>query len=138
MNNNISQEDDFLKRYMKPGMREKAPGNIGSIIMSRIHLEPVVRTSTAPGRKKFQVPVVSLTIVMALILAALLFTTKGSVISIPELDTIKIFSLYFSDPGFDSIQFVSPPKVVLYLIFGLMLLSVFDKILYRFFNRKHK
>jgi hypothetical protein len=138
MNKNFQEGEDFLRRYMNPEMREESPESLSSKVMSRIQLEPVIRKAHDRSGKRLAVPVISSIIAFALIIAALLFTKEGSIVQIPALDLLKDITFYMPDLGFEELPFLSIPKVVTCLVIGLIALSVFDKILYTLFNRKHK
>jgi len=87
--------------------------------------------------KKNLVPVLSIVITVLLIVSAYLIPSgKTDPISNPVLSLIKNLKLSFPDVNISSIFRFSLPSVMIYAIIGIIILTVFDRALFRVFHRQ--
>lgn len=136
----INQEkytEDRLKQYVNPEMIEKAPEGFTSKVMAQITMEPVSITLAGRSAKRSPIPYISAAVTILLVIAALLIPgNKSDATAIPVLDLIN--NIKSSLPQFDlsSIFRLSIPSVMIYVIIGILILSVFDRALYGMFHRE--
>lgn len=137
MNNQENHKEDLLGRYMSPEKIEKAPDGFTSKIMTRIQLESLPLNTADRWWKRNLVPVISAAVTILLIFAAYLIPANQSdifdssflnslrniKISLPELDLSSIFRL-------------SLPSLLIYVIVGIFILTLFDRALYGIFKRE--
>ena len=137
MNNQENNKEDLLGRYISPEKIEKAPDGFTSKVMTRIQLEPLPLYTAGSWWKRNLVPLISVAVIILLIVAAYLIPAKQAQIfdssflnsirniklSLPEIDLTAIFSL-------------SLPSLVIYVLVGLFVLTLFDRALYGIFKRE--
>ncbi|HEX2976608.1 MAG TPA: hypothetical protein VHO68_11790 [Bacteroidales bacterium] len=126
MNGPEKQMDDFLRKYLEPEKIAKAPEGFTPRVMSRVRMEPA-RLS----ERKNNVLLV-FAIVFAVFLVAAIFT-PGTFFSIPEIRMPEIPLKLTA--ALSEIHF---PQLTLYIVAGLVLLSVFDGVLSRIFGRRKR
>ncbi len=139
MNSQSNYSDDLLRQYITPEKREEAPEGFTSKVMLGIRSETDPSGVTGYVWMKNIVPAVSALVTLLLIVAAYLIPDSQSEtmdlpvlkllnnikLSIPELDLSSVFKLTF-------------PSVTLYVIIGIICLTVFDKALSGIFRRSQK
>jgi len=133
MNNNHDNIKDPLKDFITPDLCEKAPDGFSEKIMSGI-TSVTARETVARNKKLISVPAIASLITISLILAAFLVRGTGSTSTfvkilnqalnmLPEIKTGNLFN-------------ATLPVITGYVAVGLVILGIFDKFLFRFFNRK--
>jgi hypothetical protein len=130
MNNQQNREADPLSRYFDPKRIEKAPPGFTSKVMATIRNETVPAGRIGVFHRIKAVPAISVGIILAFIMAAfflpgvkndpyaLIVNEQISNIkfSLPDVDLSPIFNHNF-------------PEVLMWVIGGLIILSVFDRAL---------
>lgn len=136
----INQEkytDHRLKQYVNPEMIEKAPEDFTSKVMAQIRMEPVSIISAGSSTKRNPVPYISAAVTILLLVAAFLIPgSKSDATALPVLNLIN--NIKSSLPAFDlsSIFRLTIPSVMIYVVIGILILSVFDRALYGIFHRE--
>ena len=130
--------EDFLKKYLNHEMIEKAPEGFTSKVMAQISVEPLPVKEKRLLRKRNIVPIVSASVTIGLIIITFLIPDKESPLSlfVTQLrDNIK-----FSLPKIDVSQIlnITFPAWLPYIFIGILLLSVLDIALSRFFNKEEQ
>lgn len=136
MNNPEKHKEDSLWNYINKEATENAPAGFTAKVMTAIHKEQVpVRKSLLFSRKNL-VPAVSATVVIILILLTLLLPgNKNDVLFSSAIDALK--SIKISIPEFDisSILSFEIPATLVYVMLGILILSLFDRALNTLFHR---
>jgi hypothetical protein len=137
MNNQEKLTDDLLSKYIISERIEKAPDGFTSKVMTLVRVEKSHLVSEERSCKKNLVPVLSIVITVLLIVSAYLIPSgKTDPISNPVLSLIKNLKLSFPDVNISSIFRFSLPSVMIYAIIGIIILTVFDRALFRVFHRQ--
>ena len=138
MNNQEKHTDDLLSKYITSERIEKAPEGFTSKVMTLVRLEKSHLVSEERSWKKNLVPVLSIVVTVLLIVSAYLIPSSGKTdpISNPVLSLIKTLKLSFPDVNISSIFRFSLPSVMMYAIIGIIILTVFDRALFRVFHRE--
>jgi hypothetical protein len=137
MNNQEKLTDDLLSKYIISERIEKAPDGFTSKVMTLVRVEKSHLVSEERSWKKNLVPVLSIVITVLLIVSAYLIPSgKTDPISNPVLSLIKNLKLSFPDVNISSIFRFSLPSVMIYAIIGIIILTVFDRALFRVFHRQ--
>ena len=137
MNNQEKHTDDLLSKYITSERIEKAPDGFTSKVMTLVRLEKSHLVSEERSWKKNLVPVLSIVVTVLLIVSAYLIPSgKTDPISNPVLSLIKNLKLSFPDVNISSIFRFSLPSVMIYAIIGIIILTVFDRALFRVFHRQ--
>jgi len=135
MNDQEKYQEDPLRKYLSPGVREEAPEGFTSKVMTRIDLDTIPLMEGS--RKRSLVPYISVLVTILLVATAFLIPEndtdlfsrtimnfiKGINFSIPKLNLSSIFQL-------------SIPAVITYAFIGILVLTVFDRALYGFFKKE--
>lgn len=137
MNNLEKHTDDLLSKYITSERIEKAPEGFTSKVMTLVRLEKSHLVYEERSWKKNLVPVLSIVVTVLLIVSAYLIPSgKTDPISNPVLSLIKNLKLSFPDVNISSIFRFSLPSVMMYAIIGIIILTVFDRALFRVFHRE--
>ena len=137
MNNQEKHTDDLLSKYITSERIEKAPDGFTSKVMTLVRLEKSHLVSEQRSWKKNLVPVLSIVVTVLLIVSAYLIPSgKTDPISNPVLSLIKNLKLSFPDVNISSVFRFSLPSVMMYAIVGIIILTVFDRALFRVFHRE--
>ena len=116
-------------------MSENAPEGFTSRVMAGIRLENVpLKTQNNPRGLKI-VPLVSAIVIAILVLLAYFLSDKNNLIALPELRPLKNFKLTIPDFDLSSVFSVDLTSIVIYILSGILLLSLFDVALKEFFSR---
>jgi hypothetical protein len=135
MNDKEKYQEDHLRNYIVPGRREEAPGGFTSKVMTRIGLDtiPLVEGS----RKRNLVPYISVLVTILLIATAFLIPHNDTdLFSLTLMSIIKGINFSFPKMNLSSIFQLSMPAVITYAFIGILVLTVFDRALYRFFKKE--
>lgn len=137
MNNQKKYTEDLLEHYINPERIEKAPEGFTSKVMSRIQVDGVPVKSTGSLRNISPVALISTAVTVVLIVAVLLIPgSKSSSIATPVLEYLK--NIKFSLPEIDltSIFRFNIPVILIYVSAGILILLLFDVVLYGLFHRE--
>lgn len=135
MNKKNNIQEDFLNKYINREMSENAPEGFTSRVMAGIRLENVpLKTQNNPRGLKI-VPLVSAIVIAILVLLAYFLSDKNNLIALPELRPLKNFKLTIPDFDLSSVFSVDLTSIVIYILSGILLLSLFDVALKEFFSR---
>lgn len=136
MDNKENQERDILKEYIDPERIEKAPMGFSQKTMARIRIE----AGRVPVRESLRfrnlIPFIAGLITIILIISVILVEkSNGSSLfrTIAERAGKWNFTLpHLETDFFTGINF---PSITIYLIIGILILALFDRILSLFFHR---
>lgn len=137
MNNRDKYNEDLLRQYITSEQIEKAPEGFTSKVMSQIQMEPVQQKERSWLRHRSLIPVISFSITVLLILAALLIPeSKPDSVVLTFSQLFK--SIKFTLPEFDlsSIFSFRLPSLLIYVFIGILILSLFDRALNLLFHRE--
>jgi hypothetical protein len=135
MNNQVKYHEDPIRKYIKPGNREEAPEGFTSKVMTRIGLDTLPSAETS--RKRSLVPYISVLIIILLIAAAYLIPYNNTdLFTQGILNFIKGIDSSVSRINLTSIFSLTMPAVITYALVGILVLTVFDRALYRFFKKE--
>jgi hypothetical protein len=136
MNNSGKNENDILGKYINPERIEKAPERFTEKIMDRIRFERA--PSRMPGKIQLSVPVpvISVTITLALIVLAIIFSSPADNTVLSGLMK-HIINLNLAIPKIkmDTITWFSLPAIAVYIAIGCFILTLFDTALNNLFHR---
>ena len=137
MKNQEKNNGDLLRYYINPGQKEKAPEGFTSKVMNRIETESLHLKSTRSHVKINMIPLFTLGIIALLVLAALLI--QGNPSDSASLQSLDLFNnIKLQIPKFD-LSFIFRlylPAQLKYIIASVFLLTLFDRVLNRFFHRE--
>lgn len=122
--------DDLLKQYIIPERIENSPEGFTSKVMTRIQYDKISETS----RTVSLVPVISALITVLFVIIALLLpesqTTQPVIIFLKNLvSSSQITNL-------SSVFRLTLPSVILYVIVGIFILTLFDRALHGIFKKE--
>ena len=138
MNNQEEYNEDLLRQFISPEKIEKAPEGFTSNVMTRVHLletSPLI-PAKRPWKKNL-VPLISAAVIVLLIASAFLIPgSQPDSLTNPALSLFK--NLKFSMPAINlsSIFRFTLPSVMIYAFIGILILTLFDRALYRIFHRE--
>jgi len=137
MDNKENHERDIIQEYIDPEMIEKAPKGFSQKTMARIRIE----AGRVPVRERLRFRY--LTPFIAGLVTIILIT---SLILVEESDGSSVFSFIAERTGISNIALpqleidlftgIDLPSVTIYLVIGIFILAVFDRLLSLFFHRK--
>jgi hypothetical protein len=137
MNKQEKNNEDLLKKFINPGMIERAPEGFTTNVMNRIRIEtePV---KVKPGlRNRSYIPFISAAIALILIgIAFLLPGGAADTISFPLTESLKNIKLSLPEISFANLFRFTLPSVLIYVFIGILVLSLFDRALYGVFHRE--
>lgn len=137
MNNQEKHTEDILRQYIDPEMIEKAPEGFTLKVMSRIQFEKQPMMVTQSFWRKNIVPLVSSAVVILLIVAAFLLPgNESDSMSLPVLKLLKKIQSSLPGINFSSVFRPTLPSILMYVIIGIFVLTLFDSALYRIFHRE--
>lgn len=137
MNNQDKLTEDILRQYIDPEMIEKIPQGFTSKVMSRIQLEKQPVTVTQSFWRKNLVPLISSGVVILLISVTFLLPgSEADSMSLPVLKLLKNIQSALPVINFSSLFKPSLPSILLYVIIGIFVLTLFDRALYGIFHRE--
>jgi hypothetical protein len=137
MNNQEKYDEDLLKKYINPERIEKAPEGFTPKVMTRIHLENAY--DKVPGRaaKKNLVPLISIAVTLILLAAAFLIPGSQTDSFTPAvLKLINNIKPLLPELSVSSIFRLTLPSVMMYVLIGILVLTVFDRALHGIFHRE--
>ena len=130
------QSEDLLRQFINPEMIERAPEGFTSEVMTRIRTEAVPVKSSGRLRNKNLIPVISASVTIILIIAALLVPDSETGSSVhPVADFVKNIKISLPEINLISIFRFNLPTLMMYVFIGILMLSVFDRALKVLFHR---
>lgn len=139
MNKSEEFNEDILGRYINPEKIEKAPLGFTERIMTRIQAEKVPFAAGMNSIKNYKVPLISGLITVSLIISAILVSSTGNDSVI--FSVLKPFSdirIAFPEINFGKLTDFTLPGWMIYIGFGIFMLSLFDLALNIIFHREKK
>jgi len=137
MNNQKKYNDDLLRKYISPENIEKAPEGFTSKVMTRIQIETIPLAVADRSQKKNLVPVISVAVTLFLLAAAFLIPgSESHSLALPVLNLIKNIKFSLPEINLSSIFRLNLPSVMMYVFIGILVLTLFDRALYRIFHRE--
>jgi hypothetical protein len=137
MNNQEKHTEDILRQYIDPERIEKAPEGFTSKVMSRIQLEKQPLIVAHSIRRKNLVPLISSAIVILLFAAAFLLPgSESDSMSLPVLKLLKNIESSLPEINLSSMFRPTLPSILMYVIIGIFVLTLFDRALYGIFHRE--
>jgi len=137
MNNGNKHNEDPLLNYITPEVIERAPAGFTAKVMNAVHNEPVPERKRVLFSRKNLVPAVSSSVFMLLILLTFLMPgSNNDTLLSPALDILKKITITI--PEFDLNSFLSfeIPATLIYILIGLLILSLLDRALNVVFHRE--
>jgi hypothetical protein len=137
MYNQEKFEKDLLSQYINPEKIEKAPEGFTEKVMNSIHIETKTYKATAGFKNKSLIPVISVVVTISLVVAAILIPgDQNDPLVLPLLELMK--NIRFSLPVINFISFYNfnVPALMIYVLIGISVLSLFDRALYELFHRE--
>jgi hypothetical protein len=132
-------EDDILRKYINPENIEKSPEGFTGRLMTQIQLEKVPVKAPDKFRINYLVPAISVTVAVLLIISAAFFgTTENITANDPIIRFVDSIRIPFPDIKFDYLSNITIPRLISYLVIGLFVLALFDRVLNSVFYRKEK
>jgi hypothetical protein len=139
MNNLEENNEDLLRHYINPGQIEKAPEGFTLKVMSIIRMERVPLRLTSRIRSRNLVPVISIIVTILLIMSALFLSESNSDSFVnPVVNLIKNIKVTLPEIDFSHIFSFSFSASLIYILSGILILTLFDRILILFFHRDNK
>jgi hypothetical protein len=137
MDNQEKQKEDQLKQYIDPEGIEKAPEGFTVNVMTRIQMETVTMKVAGRLRNKSLIPVISVSLTVLLIVAALLIpgSETGSSL-LPAANLIKDIKISLPEINLTSIFRFNLPYQIIYVFIGVFVLTLLDRALYFAFHRE--
>jgi hypothetical protein len=135
MNNQEKYKEDLLRQYIGPERIEKAPEGFTSKVMTRVHLETQPLAVSGRSVKTYTIPLISAAVTILLIAAALLFSGNQSDTSAFAL--LKHIKISLPELNLSSLFRFTLPSVLVYVLIGILILTVFDTALYGIFHREN-
>ncbi len=137
MNNQDKNTEDLLRQYINPERSEKAPEGFTSGVMTRLQLETMPAPTGKVPRRVISVPVISAMVTAILIAVAFLLPgNKPDLLALPFLEIINNLKLLLPEAEISSIFSQTLPSVIVYVLIGLLVLTLFDRALHLIFHRE--
>ena len=126
-------EEDILREYIDHDRVEKAPENFTQTVLTRIRLESESRKVTGKLRNFSLIPLAS--VIITLILIILASVLPGSTQeSSPLVRLFQNIDFPVLEINFDKLN-IELPVWITYTCVGILLIGVFDRVLWGLFNR---
>jgi hypothetical protein len=136
MNNQEKNMEDQLRKYINPERIEKAPEGFTSKVMTHIQFETIPIKQAGMLHNISLVPVISASVTILLIVAAFLIPgNKTDSLAIPMAKLIKNIRFTLPEVNFTSLFSFNLPSMLIYLFFGILTLTLFDRALNGIFHR---
>jgi hypothetical protein len=137
MNSKEKNMEDLLKDYINPENIEKAPEGFTSKVMSLIQVEPLPVKVPARIQTKNLVPLISCAVTIILIATAFLLPgNKGDSMTIPAMEFLKNLNFAMPKINIGNIFSLNLHGTLIYVFSGLLILSLFDRVLNVVFHRQ--
>jgi hypothetical protein len=128
--------DELLRHYIIPEKPAEAPDGFTANIMTRIALDqPALVESKF---KRNLVPFISVLITLILIVSAFLIPENQSdPLTHPIKDLVKSINISLPEIDLSPIFRISMPSVIIYVVIGIFILSLFDRALFGIFKKEN-
>jgi len=137
MNNQEKYKEDLLRQYINPERIEKAPEGFTSKVMTRIQLEKQSSMVAQSSLRRNSVPVISAVVTILLLAAAFLIPgSESDSLALPVFKLIKNIKFSFPELNLSSVFRLTLPSVMMYVLIGIFVLTLFDRALYGIFHRE--
>jgi hypothetical protein len=137
MNKQERYINDPLRHYINPEMIDKSPEGFTDRLMISIKAEPLTHDSSKMLSGRSLVPFISTTVVLALILAAFLIPgSTGDASAIPGADIFNNIKISLPSIDLTDIFNLQLPATVLYVLTGIIILTLLDRFLGLYFHRE--
>ena len=126
-----------MKHYINPGRIEKAPEGFTSEVMSAIQVGVVPVKVAGRLRNRSLVPVISAAVTLIFIVTAFFIpVSKSDSLTFPVMDLLKNIKFSLPEIDLNSVFRFNLPATLLYVIVAILILSLFDRVLYGVFHRE--
>ncbi len=136
MDNQNVHNEDILKEYISPGSHEKAPEGFLMKTMARVRIE----AGSVPAVRRYRfrnfVPLTAGLITIALILSAIIAPGNGDSFLDRIAEGVSFTKVSLPQLNTDIFRGFTFPPVVIYVLVGIIILALFDRLLSLFFRRK--
>jgi hypothetical protein len=137
MNNRKKYNDENLRQYICPENIEKVPEEFTSKVMMRIKNETIPFVVSGRSQKRNLVPAIYAAITLFLLGAACLFPGSDSdSITITALRLLGSIKSSLPELNLSSILRLTLPSVMMYVFIGILVLTLFDRALFKIFHRE--
>jgi hypothetical protein len=137
MNKDGNFKNDMLRWYINPEKKEKAPEGFTSKVMTIIRFETQLSPVVKKSEKTNYVPVISTAVFILLVAVTLLLPdSKSDIFNLPVFDLIKNLRFSLPEPDLSSIFRITLPSVAIYVFIGVLMLTLFDRALFKIFHRE--
>jgi len=137
MNNREKYNDGNLRQYISPENIEKAPEGFTSKVMTRIKTETIPLAVSGKSQKRNLVPVIYAAVTLFLLAAACLIpVSESDSMTITAFRLLAIIKSSLPELNLSSIFRLTLPSIMMYVFIGILVLTLFDRALYRIFHRE--
>jgi len=137
MNNREKYNDGNLRQYISPENIEKAPEGFTSKVMTRIKTETIPLVVSGKSQKRNLVPVIYAAVTLFLLAAACLIpVSESDSMTITAFRLLAIIKSSLPELNLSSIFRLTLPSIMMYVFIGILVLTLFDRALYRIFHRE--
>ena len=137
MNNREKYNDGNLRQYISPENIEKAPEGFTSKVMTRIKTETIPLAVSGKSQKRNLVPVIYAAVTLFLLAAACLIpVSESDSMTITTFRLLAIIKSSLPELNLSSIFRLTLPSIMMYVFIGILVLTLFDRALYRIFHRE--
>jgi hypothetical protein len=137
MNNQEKYDKDLLSRYINPEKIEKAPEGFTSKVMATIQMENETVMFSMRKRKRNLVPVISGLVTLLLIASVFIIPgNEDEKTAFPALELLKNIKISLPEIDLTSLFSFNVPATVVYGLLGILILSLLDRAILRFFHRE--
>jgi hypothetical protein len=137
MYNQEKFEEDLLSQYINPEKIEKAPEGFTVKVMNSIYIETKTHKATGGSKNKSLIPVISAVVTISLVVAAILIPgNQNDPLVLPLLELMKNIRFSLPDINFTSFYNFNVPALMIYILIGISILTLFDRALYELFHRE--
>ena len=137
MNNQEKNKQDMLRQYITTESIEKAPKGFTSKVMTHIRIETVPSVVAERLWGKSPVVIISAAVTILLLAAAFLIPAgQSDSLALPALKLLHNIKLALPELSLSSIFSLTLPSVIMYVFIGILILTLFDRALYKIFHRE--
>jgi hypothetical protein len=139
MNKQEKYKEDLLREFIYPERIEKAPEGFTSKVMTQIQIEALPLKPATRVQNKNLIPYISAAVTILLIAATFIFPgSKTFSHTFAFLDQMRNLKITLPEINLTSIFTFNLPAVMMYVIIGILLLTLFDRGLNMLFNKKEE
>lgn len=137
MNNSEKDSDNLLRKYMSQEMIEKAPKGFSSKVMARVHIEGSPEKAKRMLVNKSHVPLISVIVTIALVIAAMLSSgSTNDPMALPIDGLLRSFKITLPEINLTSVFRFDVPVTIVYVFIGILILTLFDRALHGIFHKE--